>query len=61
MARVLFPAFLNIVSEEKIVDVAKVNQWRCLGESGQWLENVDQTNLLLASGKLDCKKRKSSF
>ena len=24
----------------------------CLEESGQWLENVDRTQLVLASGKL---------
>ena len=36
----------------KIVDVAEVNQWCCLEESGQWLENVDQTHLVVASGKL---------
>ena len=38
------------ISEEKIVDVAEVNQRRWLEESGQWLENVDQTHLVLASG-----------
>ena len=37
---------------KKIVDVAEVNQQHCLEESGQWLYNVDQTHLLLASGKL---------
>ena len=31
----------------KIVDVAEVNQWRCLEESGQWLENVDEAHLVL--------------
>ena len=30
----------------------RVNQRRCLEESGQRLENVDQTHLVLASGKL---------
>ena len=25
----------------KIIDVAEVNQWRWLGESGQWLESVE--------------------
>ena len=30
-------------SDEKIADVAEVNQWRCLEESGQCLENVDRT------------------
>ena len=40
------------ISKEKIVDVAKVNQWRCLEESGPWNENVDGTHQVLASGKL---------
>ena len=35
----------------KHYDVAEVNQWRWLEGSEQWLENVDQTNLVLASGK----------
>ena len=39
------------IFSEKIVDVAVVNQRRRLEESGQWLENVDQTHLDLASGK----------
>ena len=26
--------------EGNIVDVAEVNKWLCLEESGQWLENV---------------------
>ena len=43
-------------SEKKIVNVAKVNQQH-LEECGQWLENVDQTNLVLASGKLGQQKR----
>ena len=35
----------------KIVDdVAEVNKGGCLKESGLWLENVDQTHLVLASG-----------
>ena len=38
-------------SEEKIINVAEVKQRRWLEESGQWLENVDQTHLVLASGK----------
>ena len=42
----------------KIVNVAEVNQWRCLEESGQWPENVDRTHLLLASGKPVLQKRK---
>ena len=41
----------------QIVDVAvEVNQRRCLEECGQWLENVNPTHLVLASGKLDYKK-----
>ena len=39
-----------------IIDVAEVNQRRWLEESGQWLENVDRTHLVLASGKLVLKK-----
>ena len=35
----------------KIVDVAELNQRRGLEESGQWLEYVDRTHLVLASGK----------
>ena len=40
-----------------MVDVAEVNQRQCLEESGQWLENVDRTHLVLASGKLVLQKR----
>ena len=47
----LIPSFPDIFSEEKIGSAAKVNQQRCFEESGQWLENVDQTHLEL-SGKL---------
>ena len=39
-------------SEAQIVNVAEVNHPCCFEESGQWLENVDQTHLVLASGKL---------
>ena len=39
------------ISEEKIIDVAEVNQLHWLEESGQWLENVGQTHLVLASSK----------
>ena len=38
--------------EEKIVDVAEVMKWSWPEESEQWLENVGQTHLGLASGKL---------
>ena len=43
----------------KIVDVIEVYQRRCLEESGQWLENVDQTPLILAGGKLVVPKKDS--
>ena len=46
------PSSPKIFSEEKIVDVAEVNEWRCFEESEQWLENVDRTHLVFASGKL---------
>ena len=48
-------------SKEKIADVAEVNQWRCLEESGQWLENVDGTLLVLASGKLSTQHHQPSL
>ena len=35
----------------KIINFAEVNQWCWLEDSGQWLENVDRTHLVLASGK----------
>ena len=41
----------------KKVDLVEVNQGHCLEESGQWLENVDQTHLVLASGNRVLKKR----
>ena len=40
----------------KIADVAEVNQWHSLGESEQWLDVVDQTHLVLASGKIVVQK-----
>ena len=40
-----------ILSVPDIVDVAEVNQQRWLEKSGQWLENADQTFLVLASDK----------
>ena len=40
----------------KIVDVAGVNQQRCSEESGWWLENDDQTHLVLANCKLVLQK-----
>ena len=45
-------SFPKNISVEKNAGVAEVNQQLCLKESGQWLESVDQTHLVLASGKL---------
>ena len=42
-----FPKFFQM----KIIDVAMVNQRSWLEESGQWLEYVNPTHLVLASGK----------
>ena len=39
-------------SEENIVDAAEVNQWHWIEEIVQLFENVDQTHLVQASGKL---------
>ena len=39
----------------------RVNQRRCLEESGQRLENVDRTHLVLASGKLVLQKNRGHF
>ena len=52
----LIPIIPKFLSDKKNVDVAEVNKWRCLEESGQWLENVYQTHLLLTSGKLVLQK-----
>ena len=43
-------------SEETIVNVAEVNQRSCSEETEQWLENVDPTHRVLASGKLPLQK-----
>ena len=48
-------------SMEKIVNVAEINQQRCLVESGQWLENADRTHLVLAIGKLVLQKNIAAF
>ena len=48
----LVPSIPKKILKEQINDVAEVNKWRCLDESGQCLENADQTHLVLASGKL---------
>ena len=47
----LIPSASKKNSEENIVDVAEVNQRRCLEECGQWLENDDETHLVLAGAK----------
>ena len=47
----LIPSVPGISSEKKNIVVTAVNQHHWLEESGQWLENVDRANLVLASGK----------
>ena len=42
----------DIFLEDRIVNFAELNQWCCLEESGQWLENVNRAHLELATGKL---------
>ena len=39
----------------------EVNQQRCLEESGQWLAHVDQTHLVLDSGRPVQQKRMLNF
>ena len=48
------------VRRGKNVSVAEVNQQHCLEESGQWLENVDQTHQVLASSKQVLQKLKAT-
>ena len=43
------PSAPEIFSDKKIVNVAEVNQGRYPETSGQWLENVVRTHLVLAS------------
>ena len=43
------PSVPKIFSEEKNVNVAEVNQLGGRGESGQSLENVDRTHLVLVA------------
>ena len=45
------PVFPKKIFRGKIINDAEVTQQRWLEESGQWLENVHQTHLVLASGK----------
>ena len=58
--RVHFPAFPKSF-RGKIIDVAEVYQRCRLEESGQWLKNVNQTCLVLASGKPVLQKNFSSL
>ena len=46
------PVSAKIFQRKKIVNVVEVNQRCCLEGSGQWLENVDHTHQVQASGKL---------
>ena len=43
--------------EEKIIDVAEVNQLCWLEGSGQWLDNVDQIHLVQARRQASSTKR----
>ena len=45
------PSIPDFSFSGKIVNAAEVNQRHCLEESGQWLEIVDRTHLVLVSGK----------
>ena len=45
------PGIPKIISDEISDGFTEANQWRSLEENGQWLENVDLTNLELTSGK----------
>ena len=55
------PALIPSIPPKKfrgeIIDVTKVYRWRCLEESDQWLENVDQDHQVLASDKLALQKK----
>ena len=46
----MIPSIPQKFQKKTIADVVKANQQHCLEESGQWLENVDQTQLVMASG-----------
>ena len=48
-------------SDVNVFYVAEVDQQRWLEESGQWLEIVDRTHLVLASGKPVLQKTADSF
>ena len=53
------PIVHEILSEEKL-SVAEFNQRHWLGESRLWLEHVDSTLLVLAIGKPELQKSKST-
>ena len=57
----LIPTNPEIFSLEKITKVAQVDQRHCLEDRRQWLENVDQTHLALASGKLVLQNRAFTY
>ena len=48
----LSPSIPEYFSQGKFFDGAEVKQRPCIEESGQSLENVNQTHLIQASGKL---------
>ena len=60
LEEVRFPVFPKKNSKQKNVHVAEVNQWHCLEESRQWLENAHPTHLVVASGKLVQQKEKKN-
>ena len=45
-----FPISQAILEEQLLMSQRSIH-WRWLEESGLWFENVDRTNLVLASGK----------
>ena len=51
MPRVLIPAFPKMFQRKNFIPLAEVNRWRLLKESVEWPENVDQSHLVLASGR----------
>ena len=53
--RIRFSAFTKIY-----FDVAEIYRWHQLEESGQWLENVERTHLVLASGQWQASAAKES-
>ena len=51
------PSIPEIFISGKTIDVSEVNQRHWFEESGQWLENVDRTHLILAIAKPVLQKR----